>query len=130
VKEIQNPYIDIHVDHEYYDKAYQKDILGRLLSLILNEIGYMSNDALKTNLLTAVELVKETLDWKRVASLSKKTNFIENYLRSKEINRATLQALITNIILSSDGLGTLSGFGYEGSRANPEITPMRYIIKG
>lgn len=118
-------YIDIYIDNKYYDKVNQKYLLGSTLSLILSEMEYMSEDAMKDSLLKATELVEETLEWKKSASLSKKIGFIRDYLKVKVVNRPILQSLITNIILSSEGLGTLPGFSYGSTGVNPELISMR-----
>jgi len=125
-------YIDIHVDGNYYDKVEQKDVLGKILSLLLTEVNYMSVDAMKEALISATDLAAESsTELVKCATLLRKVTFIRDYLRVKTLNRTVLLNLITNTILSSEGLGTLSGFGYSsknsGYRINPEIVSMRSV---
>lgn len=120
-----NPYIDVYVDGKYYDKIEQKHVVGKILSLILSEIGYMSEDAMKDSLIKAADLASETLGWKKSASLSKRISFIKDYLKVKSVNLSILQSLITNLILSSEGLSTLPGFNHGNSSVNAEIISSR-----
>lgn len=120
-----NPYVDVYIEGEYYDKIDQKHLIGKILSLLLSEMKYMSEDAMKDNLIKAADLASETLDWKKSASLSKKVNFIKDYLKVKATNRSTLRNFITNLILSSEGLGTLPGFNYGKSSVNAELISSR-----
>lgn len=125
-------YIDIYTDGNYYDKIDQKNLLGKVLSLVLYDLKYMSEDAMKNALVTTTDLAEESIrEFGGNSTLMRKISFIRDYLSIKELNRKVLLSIITNMILSSEGLGTLPGFGYSSSNSgykiNPEIISMREV---
>ena len=116
--------IDIVVNGRKYDSVEFGNSFGPLMSLTLDYLNYMSVDAMKIWLKEASLLVEETLTWKKNASLKRKITYI-NKLLDKNISRLMLQRIVTNIILSSEGLNTLPGFGWgdvgSNYQKNPEI---------
>lgn len=84
--------------------------LNYILSLGMEELKYMSQDGIVNWIATAIDTVEEMLTWKKDLSLKKR---IILYRKSLEYvrDREMAMNLYTNIALSCEGLGTLSGFG-------------------
>lgn len=103
--------IRVKVNGEY--QGYIKNgthALNYILSLGMEDLKYMSLDGIITWIATALDTVEEMLTWKKDLPLKKR---IIMYRKSLEYikNRDMAMNLFTNIALSCEGLGTLSGFG-------------------
>lgn len=100
-------------------------LLNYILALGMEDLKYMSEDGIVNWIATALDTVEEMLTWKKDLTLKKR---IIMYRKSLEYikNRDMAMNLFTNIALSCEGLGTLSGFGM----ANVESKGGRSKSKG
>lgn len=123
--------VDVVVNGGVWNNVPQAGIISAITELAMDNIKYMSKEAMIEWLLQACEMAEETLEWKKNATLSKKINFIRDYFKEHDPSRDRIMNIMVNIILSGQGLSTLSGFGYNigkaRSRVNPEIIAMRDV---
>jgi hypothetical protein len=91
----------------YGSCASPKEALGLVLGVGLPRIDYMSEDAIRSNIDEAISLIEELSPDARVKRMI--TN-ARKYL-SKELTREQLITFYTDMIMSGEGLSTLSGFG-------------------
>jgi hypothetical protein len=89
----------------YLTTVDQRKVLGCIFQVWLPKIDYMSVDSLKDNILNSIELARETLEWKKNATLNKRCKSIYNYIQKGIYKRESLMKIVTNTILSSDGFG-------------------------
>jgi len=118
--------IRVKVNNQY--QGYIKNgthALNYILALGMEDLKYMSEDGIVNWIATALDTVEEMLTWKKDLTLKKR---IIMYRKSLEYikNRDMAMNLFTNIALSCEGLGTLSGFGM----ANVESKGGRSKSKG
>jgi hypothetical protein len=83
----------------------QKKLLGDVFQTWMPKMHIMSVDAIKENIITSIALVRETIEWGKNATLSKRCNSISDYLAKGEYSKESLMNLVANTILSSDGYG-------------------------
>ncbi len=123
--------VDIIVNGGVWNNVPQSGIIAGLSELAMENIKYMSKEAMVTWLYEACNLAEETLEWKKNATLSRKIKQIREYFNHHDPDRQTTMNILINVILSGQGLGTLSGFGYGKSgsayQTNPEIMAMRDV---
>jgi hypothetical protein len=87
------------------DNTDQKQVLGTIFLAWVNRMHIMSMDAIKDNILVSIELAKETLEWKKNATLSKRCKSISDYITKGAYTKISLMKVVTNTILSSEGFG-------------------------
>ena len=124
-----NLMIRIMVNNIHYCTSNKfSDILMSLMEIILHNITYMSASAIKDNILKSLEMVEEAIEENNVNikdrnRIRRRIDITRKYLR-KEISINVLRAVVTNTLLSLEGLGLLHGFSTP-SNANPELMSMR-----
>jgi hypothetical protein len=109
--------------------------LGQILLLCIPHIEYMSKEAMYDWIMGACDLAEETLEWKKSSKIKSKITLIRKYFDKKyeKMTREHLANYLMNLVLSSEGMGTLPGFGYgvKGTSfsTNPEYIPITSDIK-
>jgi hypothetical protein len=100
------------------------DALNQILSIGLPRIHYMSADGLKHWILESMNLVEETLDWtydgmqeNEIAMLKKSNTKLKRRIATfrkgldRELPRESMINFYTNMVMTCEGLATLTGFG-------------------
>jgi hypothetical protein len=107
--------------------------LGQILLLCLPHIEYASKETMRDWILGACELLEESISWGKTSKIKSKITLIRKYLdkRFEKMTREHLANYLMNLVLTSEGYGLLSGFGYgvKGSAfsVNPEYVSWRSI---
>lgn len=88
-------------------------IMGNIFSPFINQLEYMSLDAIQVMIINAIEMIEELSE----SSVVKKAGF---YVRNKVIlgDRKELLTFITNSYLIYEEMGLLRGFGCANYSAN------------
>jgi hypothetical protein len=89
----------------FLDTIEQRKVLGSIFMAWMLRMDAMSKDTIKDNILTSIELAKETLAWNKNATLSKRCKSITDYIAKGAYTKMSLMKLVGNNILSSEGLG-------------------------
>lgn len=113
--------VDIIVNGGVWNSVPQSGIVSAVCELSMDKMKFMSKEAMIQWMLDACDLAEETLAWKKNATLSKKIKYIRDYFKEHNPDRVTTMSILTNIVLSGQGLGTLSGFGYSVNGGKPRM---------
>jgi hypothetical protein len=89
----------------YLDTIDQRKVLGAIMMAWMLRMDAMSVDTIKDNILTSLELAKETLEWHKNATLSKRCKSISDYIAKGAYTKMSLMKVVANNILSSEGFG-------------------------
>jgi hypothetical protein len=118
IKMMVNNYLHCHIENG-------KQAIEAILSLGIEQLKYMSEDGIRKWIEGSLDIVEETLEWRKDNALKKR---IVTYRKSLEypMNRESIMNHFTNILLSCAGLTTLTGFGM----ANTESKGGRMKAKG
>jgi hypothetical protein len=87
-----------------------KAVFASVMSLGMDKIKYMSEDAIRNWINEAILLTEEVLEWKKDIPLKKRLNVYKKNLDYCN-GRENLMLLFTNIVLSCEDMSTLPGFG-------------------
>ena len=123
--------VDVYVNNKKIDSVDRKELFGYVLGMCMAHLPYMSKESMIEWIQESCSMLEETLPWKANTPLKRKITYIRNYIdrKGKYLSRDMTLNFITNLILSGQGLGTLSGFKYgKGKSAysvNPEIISTR-----
>jgi len=123
--------IDIYINNKKCDSVDRKELFGYVIGLCMAHLPYMPKEAMIDWVLESCSMLEETLSWKTNIPLKRKITYIRNYIdrKGKNLTREMTMNFVTNLILSGQGLGTLSGFKYGKSKStytvNPEIMSTR-----
>ena len=107
----------------------EKEALSYIISLAINQIKYMSVDAMKQWIFDACDLVLETErdghldDYKGDPGLTRKVNTTKEYLQTTEFTHERMMQTLVNIAMGGMGLGTLPGFRHSGISSAYKINP-------
>lgn len=103
--------IKIILNGMYYEAVKTpKESLGSVLGIFLTRLRYMSDDAIRSSINEAILLVEEVLDMKGDSRTKRMITNSKKYL-SKDLSRDQLMSFYTEMVMSGEGLSTLSGFG-------------------
>lgn len=100
-----------------YPASSTTRVLGEIFSPFINQIKYMSVDALRKLVSGALEMLTEVHDTKRSRRMQ--------HYGSKLATRGGVDDLlvyITNAYLSSEGVGLLAGFGMSERSTDGKVT--------
>ena len=102
--------IQVIVNGCYYSTASSlKESLGHIASVGLGKLEWMSDSGMRDYITGAIELVEEMLVHVKDARTKRHITNIKKYLEN-DLNREQLMKLYIEIIMSSEGLTTLTGF--------------------
>ncbi len=82
-------------------------LLGCVFMEWYHHLQFMSMEQIKENILLSIDIVKETLDWKKNGTLQKRINSLTDYLAKNAYDRKILMTIVTNTILSAEGFSNL-----------------------
>lgn len=108
----------IKVNGEY--QGYIKNgthAIAYILSLGMEDLKYYSFDGIVNWINGALDTAEEMITWKKDAPLQRRVNIYRNSLERIQ-SREQAENLFTNILLSCEGLSTLSGFGMANIDSN------------
>lgn len=90
-------------------------VLGQVVLLASPHLKYMSKESMRDWILAACDLVEETLDWTKSSKVKSKITIIRKFLdrRYDKMSREYLANYLMNLVLTGEGMGNLSGFGYD-----------------
>jgi hypothetical protein len=126
--------IDIYINNKKCDSVDRKELFGYVVGMCMAHLPYMSKEAMIEWILESCFMLEETLPWKANTPLKRKITYIRNYIdrKGKYLSRDMTMNFVTNVVLSGQGLGTLSGFKFGKSKSgytvNPEIMSTRYSV--
>lgn len=90
--------------------ANGSEALGQILNLGLDRIHFMSDDAIKNWISSALDIAEEIYSWKKDGVLKRRISLYRKSLEHCN-GRDNLITFFTNVALSCEGLGNLPGFG-------------------
>lgn len=90
-------------------------VLGQVVLLASPHLKYMSKESMRDWILGACDLVEETMDWTKSSKVKSKLTIIRKFLdrRYDKMSREYLANYLMNLVLTGEGMGNLSGFGYD-----------------
>ena len=126
--------IKVMVNGDVYEEIIKpNNILGSLFMINFDVYKFMSVDAIKQHMVTAIELIEE-MGIKRIekipASVNKSIKAMKEVIK-KVTKQENLLIFITNLILVKEGLGLLPGFNcaIKGSKSSAlKINPEKQSI--
>jgi hypothetical protein len=112
-----------------YTVDNEKEALGYIISLAINQIKFMSVEAMKQWIIDACEFVLDVERSDRPESyegdkaLVRKINTLLEYLQTNEFTHERMMQTLVNIAMGGMGLGTLPGFRHSGIPSMYKINP-------
>jgi len=90
-------------------------VLGQVVLLASPHLKYMSKESMRDWILGSCDLVEETMDWMKSSKVKSKITIIRKFLdrRYDKMSREYLANYLMNLVLTGEGMGNLSGFGYD-----------------
>lgn len=99
------------VNDSFYGYAENgKSAFASVMSLGMDKLKYMSEDAIRNWIAESILLAEEVLEWKKDIPLKKRLNVYKKSLENCS-GRENMMLLFTNIVLSCEDMASLPGFG-------------------
>jgi len=103
--------VDVYIGSKKCESVERKELFGYIVGLCMPHIQFMSKDAIIEWIEESCFLLEETLEWAKNPSLKRKITYVRDYIFRKRdiLSRERTIMFLTNIVLSSQGLGTIPG---------------------